>query len=136
MAKATLAKGEIIDALVYRSGAKGAEVDKVPVTLWVAHLPCPIKGCREIASVWACTSERLQTKSSGYKLNDRRCVVCCPVNVIALGMRRDNDCWDARARPPPISPTVTGRWRNVVPEAAILVIGHDHGHFIPLRTLP
>src|SRR5262249_46887044 len=58
-------------------------------------------------------------------------VVLGVVDESALGVRRDNDRRHARARPP----TVAGRRRDVVPGAAVLVVGDDDRAVLPVRAV-
>src|SRR5262245_52893432 len=55
--------------------------------------------------------------------------------MAALGIWRDHERRDACARTEAVAPAGPTRRRDVIPEAAILVIGHDHRHPLPLRAL-
>jgi len=56
------------------------------------------------------------------------------VNVAALRDRRHHDCRDTAARTELVAPTRSCWWRNMIPEASILVIGYYDDHSLPLRA--
>ena len=72
-----------------------------------------------------------QLEAAGDEAQDRSRVHRRVVDEAAAGERRDDDRRNARARPPAVA---LGR-RDVVPDAAILVIGDDDQHVRPLRAL-
>src|SRR5216684_3165867 len=94
-----------------------------------------IEGRGEVTCILPHARKRLQLESPGDKLENRRSVVRCIVDVTSLGIGRHDDGRNARARTPTIAPPWSSRRRYVIPEAAVLVISDNHRHFAPLRAL-
>src|SRR5207249_2028233 len=72
----------------------------------------------------------LEIEAARDELDDGSRIVGRVIDVAALGERRNDDCRDACAW----APAITCGRRNVVPEAAIFVVGHDDNHILPLRA--
>src|SRR5712691_5641905 len=93
-----------------------------------------IEGRGEVTCILPHARKRLQFKSPGDKLENRRGVIRCIVDVTSLGIGRHDDSGNARARTPTIAPSWSSRRSCVIPEAAVLVISDNHRHFAPLRA--
>src|SRR6185436_19819461 len=90
------------------------------------------EGVAQVADVGAHSGQRLEAEAARDELEDRGRVVEGLVDVPLARERRDDDRGDARARPPAVAPARPLRRRHVVPEAAVLVVGNDDGHPLPL----
>ena len=76
-------------------------------------------------------AQRLEAEALLDQLQDRRGVVGRAIDRALLGERRDHDRWDPRAW----TPAVDARRRDVIPGAAVLVVGHDDDGRCPRGTL-
>src|SRR5512147_2032945 len=96
--------------------------------------PLQVERGGEVAGPRARAGERLEAEALRDELDDRRRIVARVVDVAALRERRDDDRRDASARTPAVAQARARGRRGVVPVAAVLVVGVDHGHAAPLRA--
>src|SRR5450830_2124381 len=87
-----------------------------------------VEGVGKIAHGLAYTRQFLKFKSTRNELDDGRCIVGCAVHIALLGIGRNDDRGNTAAWAPTVS---LGR-RGVIPETAVLVVGDDDGHVLPL----
>ena len=77
------------------------------------------------------TRQHRQTEAAGDEAQDRGCVIGGVIDEMPFGERRNNN----RRSPRPRAPAIPLWRRDMIPESAIFVIGDDHQHTLPLRTL-
>src|SRR5882672_7739683 len=82
---------------------------------------------RQVARIRAHARQRPQPETPGDEFQNRRRVVRGVIHGTLARQRR----YDDRRHPAPGSPVVPNRRRNVIPESAVLVIGHDDRDFGP-----
>src|SRR6266481_5966973 len=79
---------------------------------------------RQVSHAGAYTRQRLEAEPARDQLQDRRRIVERMVDIAALAEGRDDDRGNARAG----SPAIGGRWRDVIPPPAVLVVRDDDRH--------
>src|SRR5215471_3687009 len=94
---------------------------EVEVVRAEANLAAAFDRVAQVADVRAHAGESLESKAPRDELEDRGRVVEGVIDIVLLRHWPEADRRDTRAWPPPVA---VGRW-HLVPEAAVLVVGHD-----------
>src|SRR5689334_3092092 len=89
-----------------------------------------VESGREVARPRPYAWQRFQFEAARDEFRDRRRIVRRVIDVAPARERRDDDRGDPGAGTPAVA---LGR-RDMVPEAAVFIVGHDDSHPAPLRT--